>query len=172
MNVDHGLLDEIRGAPLHHGVDRLSLGALPSARKSSIDVRNRTAAAEQSAHLSLGAGAVWLARLSTSWLEASTGRSLPSILFVTTIIADAPEFQDLETVSAVMTWTVLLSIVAHGLSAWPASNRYSAFCEANPDKMEESPAMQPLPDEILAGRSGSVMGRHSPTHHEDRGHDT
>jgi NhaP-type Na+/H+ or K+/H+ antiporter len=122
---------------------------------------------------------VWLATLgsghnlmSVAFMGWFGPRGLASILFVTTIVADSPEFQDLETISAVMTWTVLFSIVAHGLSAWPASNRYSAFCEANPDKMDESPAMQPLPDEILAGRTGSVMGRHSPAHHENRGNDT
>ncbi|MDX2379554.1 MAG: cation:proton antiporter [Acidimicrobiia bacterium] len=119
---------------------------------------------------------VWIATLGSGYNLASVGfmgwfgpRGLASILFVTTIVADSPEFQDLETVTAVMTWTVLLSVIAHGLSAWPASNRFAAFCEAHPDKMDESPAMTPLPTEVLMGRVGSVTGRHSPEHHEDRG---
>lgn len=95
-------------------------------------------------------------------------RGLASILFVSTIISDSPEFQDLETVVAVMTWTVLFSIVAHGLTAWPASNRYGRYCDAHPEKMEESPSMEPLPEDVLMGRIGSVIGRHSPLHHENK----
>jgi NhaP-type Na+/H+ or K+/H+ antiporter len=93
-------------------------------------------------------------------------RGLASILFVSTIVSDTPEFEDLDTVTAVMTWTVFLSIVAHGLTAWPASNRYATYCMDHPATMEESPAMTPLPEEILVGRIGSVIGRHSPLHHE------
>ena len=105
-------------------------------------------------------------RASIAFLGWFGPRGLASILFVSIIVSDTPEFEDLETVTAVMTWTVLLSIVAHGITAWPMSNRYARYCVDHPDKMADSPATEPLPDGVLMGRTGSVMGRHSPTHHE------
>jgi NhaP-type Na+/H+ or K+/H+ antiporter len=95
-------------------------------------------------------------------------RGLASILFVATISGDSPEFPDLPMITSVMTWTVLLSIVAHGLTAWPLSNRYAQYCDANPDMMDASPSMRPLPTDVISERPGSLMGRLSPLRHAGR----
>jgi len=92
-------------------------------------------------------------------------RGLASILFVATITGDAPDFPDLSTITSVMTWTVLLSIIAHGLTAWPWSNRYAGYCEQNPSMMEAGRTMKALPADVLSERPGSVIGRLSPRRH-------
>jgi NhaP-type Na+/H+ or K+/H+ antiporter len=93
-------------------------------------------------------------------------RGLASILFVSTITRDSPDFADLATVTSVMTWTVLFSVVAHGLTAWPGSNLYGDFC-AERDAMQENPAMRPLPIDALVTRRASLIGRHTPGHVPD-----
>jgi NhaP-type Na+/H+ or K+/H+ antiporter len=95
-------------------------------------------------------------------------RGLASILFVATITSDVPDFPDLATVRSVMTWTVLLSIVAHGLTAWPWSNRYARYCQENRAMMDASPAAKALPADVISERPGSVMGRLSPMRHARR----
>ena len=53
-------------------------------------------------------------------------RGLGSILYIYTVREQAPDFTGLDTLTTVMTWTVLISIVLHGVTAWPASKRYAA----------------------------------------------
>ena len=83
-------------------------------------------------------------------------RGLASILFVSTIVSQAPAFDDLDTITSVMTWTVLLSVVAHGLTAWPLANAYADHCAASLDHLGDHPANQPMAEEALAPRSGAM----------------
>jgi NhaP-type Na+/H+ or K+/H+ antiporter len=89
-------------------------------------------------------------------------RGLASILFVATIEQQSPSFGSLDTITSVMTWTVLLSILAHGLSAWPASNRYAAFCDVRAAEMAAGRSMQPLPMTSIMPRRSVLHTRASP----------
>lgn len=61
-------------------------------------------------------------------------RGLASILFVAIVLRKSPDFVGLDAVSTVMTWTVLASIVLHGVTAWPGSNIYGRWADAHPDR--------------------------------------
>jgi NhaP-type Na+/H+ or K+/H+ antiporter len=65
-------------------------------------------------------------------------RGLASILFVAIVVRKSPGFEHLDVVNSVMTWTVVLSVVAHGMTAWPGSNAYARWAEAHPDQIGEA----------------------------------
>jgi NhaP-type Na+/H+ or K+/H+ antiporter len=56
-------------------------------------------------------------------------RGLASVLFLVLLLEDAPNLEHLPTIAAAVTWTVALSVVAHGISAVPLSDRYAAWYE-------------------------------------------
>ena len=83
-------------------------------------------------------------------------RGLASILFVSTIVSQSPAFDDLETITSVMTWTVLVSVIAHGLTAWPLANAYADHCAARVEHLDEHPANQEMAGHALVPRSGAM----------------
>jgi NhaP-type Na+/H+ or K+/H+ antiporter len=64
-------------------------------------------------------------------------RGLASVLFLVLLIEDAPELDHLSTIAAVVTWTVLLSIVAHGMTAVPLAEVYGRWYERTADAAGE-----------------------------------
>ncbi len=56
-------------------------------------------------------------------------RGLASVLFLVLLLEDAPNLEHLSIIAAAVTWTVALSVLAHGLTAVPLSDRYSAWYE-------------------------------------------
>jgi NhaP-type Na+/H+ or K+/H+ antiporter len=56
-------------------------------------------------------------------------RGLASVLFLVLLIEDAPTLESLPTIVSAVTWTVTLSVLAHGLSAVPLSDRYATWYE-------------------------------------------
>lgn len=101
----------------------------------------------------LGSGSDARTTLFLGWFGP---RGLASILFVSTIVSASPAFDDLDTITSVMTWTVLLSIVAHGLTAWPVSNRYAMHCTTAVSDVETHPANQQLDEDTYRPRSGAM----------------
>jgi NhaP-type Na+/H+ or K+/H+ antiporter len=55
-----------------------------------------------------------------------------------------------ETVTTVVTWTVLLSVVAHGLTAQPLATAYGSYCAA---LLADTPEGMPVPDQRFRVRS-------------------
>ena len=58
-------------------------------------------------------------------------RGLASVLFLVLLIEEVPAFEHLDTIVGAVTWTVTLSILLHGLSAVPLSDRYAAWYETH-----------------------------------------
>lgn len=58
-------------------------------------------------------------------------RGLASVLFLVLLIEEVPAFEHLDTIVAAVTWTVTLSVVLHGLSAVPLSDRYASWYAAH-----------------------------------------
>lgn len=56
-------------------------------------------------------------------------RGLASILFLVIIVEEAGPFDGLGRLNDVVAWTVAASIIAHGVTAWPWSNRYADWIE-------------------------------------------
>jgi NhaP-type Na+/H+ or K+/H+ antiporter len=54
-------------------------------------------------------------------------RGLASVLFLVLLIEDAPDLAHLPTMSGVVTWTVVASVVAHGMSAVPLAAAYARW---------------------------------------------
>jgi NhaP-type Na+/H+ or K+/H+ antiporter len=67
-------------------------------------------------------------------------RGLASIVFAVIVLEEAPGLAGLETITVTVAITVFLSVVAHGLSAWPLAGRYGAWfvreAAASPELME------------------------------------
>jgi NhaP-type Na+/H+ or K+/H+ antiporter len=73
----------------------------------------------------LGTG---MGRVTVGFLGWFGPRGLASIVFVLILQSQLPERALLLTV---VTWTVALSVYAHGLSAWPGANRYADWYAAH-----------------------------------------
>ena len=87
----------------------------------------------------VGSGLRWPTVAFFGWFGP---RGLASILFGIVALEDA-QGVDMGPVFVVMSWTVLLSIVAHGLSATPAAAAYGRWWQARQhEPMEESSAME------------------------------
>ncbi len=56
-------------------------------------------------------------------------RGLASVLFLVLLIEEVPTLEHLSTVTVAVTWTVTLSVLLHGVTAVPLSNRYAAWYE-------------------------------------------
>jgi NhaP-type Na+/H+ or K+/H+ antiporter len=65
-------------------------------------------------------------------------RGLASVLFLVLLIEDAPGLEHLSTVAAVVTWTVLLSIVAHGMTAVPLAAAYARWYERTAERPDRN----------------------------------
>ena len=80
---------------------------------------------------------VALAMLGTGMRRVTVGflgwfgpRGLASIVFVL-ILVEQTELPERSLMLTVVTWTVALSVYAHGLSAWPGANRYADWYAAH-----------------------------------------
>jgi NhaP-type Na+/H+ or K+/H+ antiporter len=84
-------------------------------------------------------------------------RGLASLVFIGTVVLDAgvESTREIVTVGAV---TVALSVLLHGVSAWPASNRYGAWYARTDEHVDidmvESRDVEIMPGRRLDGRLG------------------
>jgi sodium/hydrogen antiporter len=95
---------------------------------------------------------VALAMLGTGMRRVTVGflgwfgpRGLASIVFVL-ILVEQTDLPERPLLLAVVTWTVALSVYAHGLTAWPGANRYAdwyaAHAQDHPGMPESAPVAE------------------------------
>jgi sodium/hydrogen antiporter len=96
---------------------------------------------------------VALAMLGTGMRRVTVGflgwfgpRGLASIVFVL-ILVEQTQLAERPLLLDVVTWTVALSVYAHGMTAWPGANRYAdwyaAHAEDHPAMPESAPVTEP-----------------------------
>jgi sodium/hydrogen antiporter len=76
-------------------------------------------------------------RLTVGFVGWFGPRGLASIVFVL-ILVEESDLPERSLILIVVTWTVTMSVYAHGLTAWPGANRYADWYAAHAD---EHPAM-------------------------------
>ena len=93
----------------------------------------------------LGTG---MSRVTVGFLGWFGPRGLASIVFVL-ILVDQTDLAERPLLLDVVTWTVALSVYAHGLTAWPGANRYAdwyaAHAEHHAAMPESAPVTEPRP---------------------------
>ncbi|HKQ00391.1 MAG TPA: cation:proton antiporter [Actinomycetes bacterium] len=91
----------------------------------------------------LGTGMRWVTVGFLGWFGP---RGLASIVFVL-ILVEQTDLAERSLLLDVVTWTVALSVFAHGISAWPGANRYAdwyaAHAEDHPAMPESTPVTEP-----------------------------
>ena len=90
----------------------------------------------------LGAG---MRRVTVGFLGWFGPRGLASIVFVL-ILVEQTELPERSLMLTVVTWTVALSVYAHGLTAWPGANRYADWYAAQRRDHESMPESTPVPE--------------------------
>jgi sodium/hydrogen antiporter len=84
-------------------------------------------------------------RVTVGFLGWFGPRGLASIVFVL-LLVEQTELLERPLLLAVVTWTVALSVYAHGLTAWPGANRYAdwyaAHARDHPAMPESAPAAE------------------------------
>jgi sodium/hydrogen antiporter len=102
---------------------------------------------------------VALAMLGTGMRRVTVGflgwfgpRGLASIVFVL-ILLEETELPERPLMLAVVTWTVALSVYAHGLSAWPGANRYADWYAANAGDHLAMPESAPVAEQRVRDRT-------------------
>jgi sodium/hydrogen antiporter len=88
----------------------------------------------------LGAG---MRRVTVGFLGWFGPRGLASIVFVL-ILVEQSELAEVPLMLAVVTWTVALSVYAHGLTAWPGANRYADWYAAHAADHPTMPESAPV----------------------------
>jgi sodium/hydrogen antiporter len=95
---------------------------------------------------------VALAMLGTGMHRVTVGflgwfgpRGLASIVFVL-ILVEQTDLPERPLLLDVVTWTVALSVFAHGISAWPGANRYADWYEARHEHHHVMPESTPVPE--------------------------
>jgi sodium/hydrogen antiporter len=88
----------------------------------------------------LGAG---MRRVTVGFLGWFGPRGLASIVFVL-ILVEQSELPEVPLMLAVVTWTVALSVYAHGLTAWPGANRYADWYAAHAGDHAAMPESAPV----------------------------
>ena len=87
-----------------------------------------------------------LRRVTVGFLGWFGPRGLASIVFVL-ILVEQTELAERPLLLDVVTWTVALSVYAHGLTAWPGANRYAdwyaAHASDHPTMPESAPVTEP-----------------------------
>jgi NhaP-type Na+/H+ or K+/H+ antiporter len=93
---------------------------------------------------------VALAMLGTGMRRVTVGflgwfgpRGLASIVFVLLLLEES-ELAERDLMLTVVTWTVALSVYAHGLTAWPGSNRYADWYAAHAEHHAAMPESVPV----------------------------
>jgi NhaP-type Na+/H+ or K+/H+ antiporter len=85
-------------------------------------------------------------RVTVGFLGWFGPRGLASIVFVL-ILAEQSDLAGRSLLLDVVTWTVALSVYAHGLTAWPGANRYAdwyaAHARDHPAMPESAPVTEP-----------------------------
>lgn len=71
-------------------------------------------------------------------------RGLASIVFGLTILEEA-DLVNGDLIFLVVTWTVMISVLLHGISAVPLSERYADWFVARTEPMEEAMEVEPMP---------------------------
>ena len=88
----------------------------------------------------LGTG---MRRVTVSFLGWFGPRGLASIVFVL-LLVEQTELPERSLMLAVVTWTVALSVYAHGLTAWPGANRYADWYAAHAKDHLDMPESAPV----------------------------
>jgi NhaP-type Na+/H+ or K+/H+ antiporter len=93
---------------------------------------------------------VALAMLGTGMRRVTVGflgwfgpRGLASIVFVL-LLVEQTELPERSLMLAVVTWTVALSVYAHGMTAWPGANRYADWYAAHAEDHAAMPESAPV----------------------------
>jgi NhaP-type Na+/H+ or K+/H+ antiporter len=90
----------------------------------------------------LGTG---MGRVTVGFLGWFGPRGLASIVFVL-ILVEQTELPERSLMLTVVTWTVALSVYAHGLTAWPGANRYADWYGAHRRDHGSMPESAPVPE--------------------------
>jgi len=91
----------------------------------------------------LGTG---MRRVTVGFLGWFGPRGLASIVFVL-ILVEETELPERSLMLTVVTWTVALSVYAHGLTAWPGANRYADWYAAHRSDHPEMPESVPATEQ-------------------------
>jgi NhaP-type Na+/H+ or K+/H+ antiporter len=91
----------------------------------------------------LGAG---MRRVTVGFLGWFGPRGLASIVFVL-ILVEQTELPERPLMLTVVTWTVALSVYAHGLTAWPGANRYADWYGAHAKDHATMPESVPVTEQ-------------------------
>jgi sodium/hydrogen antiporter len=91
----------------------------------------------------VGAG---LHRFTVGFLGWFGPRGLASIVFVL-ILLEETELPERPLMLTVVTWTVALSVYAHGLTAWPGANRYADWYDARHEHHGVMPESVPVAEQ-------------------------
>jgi NhaP-type Na+/H+ or K+/H+ antiporter len=84
-------------------------------------------------------------RVTVGFLGWFGPRGLASIVFVL-LLVERTELPERSLLLAVVTWTVALSVYAHGLTAWPGANRYADWYAAHATGHPAMPESVPVPE--------------------------
>jgi sodium/hydrogen antiporter len=109
----------------------------------------------------LGAG---MRRLTVGFLGWFGPRGLASIVFVL-ILLEETELPERPLMLAVVTWTVALSVYAHGLTAWPGANRYADWYAAHAGDHPEMPESAPVDEQRV--RASALPRQRGPTNPQE-----
>jgi sodium/hydrogen antiporter len=85
-------------------------------------------------------------------------RGLASIVFLL-ILLEETELPERPLMAAVVTWTVTLSVYAHGLTAWPATNRYADWYDAHHEHHQVMPESVPVAEQRTRAPTPSLRNR-------------
>jgi NhaP-type Na+/H+ or K+/H+ antiporter len=109
----------------------------------------------------LGTGLARETQLYIGWFGP---RGLASLVFIGTVVVEAAP-EDSREIIAVGATAVALSVLLHGLSAWPASQRYASWWARRSEKsrepaMVEAQELDHVPAPWMQGRLGRVGGHY------------
>jgi hypothetical protein len=82
-------------------------------------------------------------RVTVGFLGWFGPRGLASIMFVL-VLMEETELPERPLMLTVVTWTVALSVYAHGLTAWPGANRYADWYAAHATDHAAMPESAPV----------------------------
>ena len=95
----------------------------------------------------LGTG---MRRVTVGFLGWFGPRGLASIVFVL-ILLEETQLPERPLLLTVVTWTVAVSVYAHGLTASPGANRYADWCASHSSDHQTMPESVPAPEPRVRG---------------------